>query len=193
MSKTGYVSPWIGLTQAVEHAALVERSDKAWPKVSQAIRDGKLNARGLIGGFVCDLNKQWFWFLAFDDHDSDCLFFYQDQPPILDPPAPDIVEQVEVNSEQVEKIWGKGAGKQADKRAKEKKERGRPEGTGYQKADAPLLEEMNKLMVAGDADGPWQAAGRVVEKAIGGGTEDSKKKRLIKAYSYKHRPQRNST
>jgi hypothetical protein len=69
---------------------------------------------------------------------------------------------------------------------------GRTIGTGYQKKDAPLLKEMRKLILAGDANGPWQASAKVWKKAVGGGVEDSKRKRLATAYKAKHGAQNNS-
>jgi len=62
---------------------------------------------------------------------------------------------------------------------------GRPKGSGsFQKKDAPLLVEMKELVDHGAS--VWSAAGQVVSGAKGGGTEESKRKRLAEAYSVKY-------
>ncbi|MCQ8279915.1 hypothetical protein NFI95_15845 [Acetobacteraceae bacterium KSS8] len=53
---------------------------------------------------------------------------------------------------------------------------------GYAKQDTPLIEEMHRLIQTGVAQGPWQAAGLVVDRASGGGTTESRRKRLCAAY-----------
>jgi hypothetical protein len=60
--------------------------------------------------------------------------------------------------------------------------RGRPRGSGMQIADQPLLREMRQLIQAGKASSPTDAARHVVDKALGGGTPDSKIRRLEKHY-----------
>jgi hypothetical protein len=59
---------------------------------------------------------------------------------------------------------------------------GRPRGSGMQIADLPLLREMHQLILAGQASSPTDAARQVVDKAIGGGGQDSKIRRLERHY-----------
>ena len=189
MDKAGYVTPWISLTLAVESAASVVGHDDAWSQIKQAIRDSALHARGILDGVDGRLCGRWLSILAFDDHESDCLFFRPDRHANLKPPAPEIAEQVEVNAEQVEKLWPTG-----DKPTPNKKigKPGRPPGTGYHKKDAPLLRKMNELILTGEANSRLQAADMVVDGAIGGGTPESKKKRLLRGYSAEYGSLKNS-
>jgi hypothetical protein len=60
--------------------------------------------------------------------------------------------------------------------------RGRPRGSGMQFADHGLLREMQQLIHAGKASSPTDAARHVVHKALGGGTPDSKIRRLERRY-----------
>jgi hypothetical protein len=53
----------------------------------------------------------------------------------------------------------------------------------YATEDAALVQEMEELIRSGEARGPWHAATKVVERAIGGGTDESRIKRLVKRYS----------
>ena len=58
-------------------------------------------------------------------------------------------------------------------------------GLDYSTDDAPLVDEMSKLMAAGKARSPEDAARQVVSRAKGGGQEDSEVKRLAKRYREK--------
>jgi hypothetical protein len=63
------------------------------------------------------------------------------------------------------------------------KPKGRPRGAGsLAEADQPLLHEMRDLLKAGKAYSIWAAAGEVADCAEGGGTIESKRKRLAKRY-----------
>ncbi len=65
--------------------------------------------------------------------------------------------------------------------------RGRPPESGSLKpADAPLVEEMWRLIEADPTLAPTAAALRVVDRAAGAGTTDSKAKRLAQRYSEKY-------
>ena len=68
--------------------------------------------------------------------------------------------------------------------------RGRKKGSGsYDPADALLLAEMKRLLDAGEAVSLQKAAAAVVDKAVGGGTDESKIKRLVKKYGGSVAPQ----
>jgi hypothetical protein len=60
-----------------------------------------------------------------------------------------------------------------------------PRGLSYKQQGQPLIEEMRRMLTAipPEAKGPWDAALVVSEKAVGGGTGDSKAKRLLALYS----------
>lgn len=53
----------------------------------------------------------------------------------------------------------------------------------YAAKDAALVREMEELIRSGEARGPWHAAEKVAERAAGGGTTESKMKRLTRRYS----------
>ena len=59
----------------------------------------------------------------------------------------------------------------------------KPSVRGYAIADRPLIEAMRKLIDSNSAPNAWKAAEAVVERAAGGGTEDSKIKRLVARYA----------
>lgn len=64
--------------------------------------------------------------------------------------------------------------------------RGRPLGSGsYEPLDAPLVEEMHQLMNEEPCLSPTAAANRVADRAAGGGTVESKARRLAERYSQK--------
>ena len=64
--------------------------------------------------------------------------------------------------------------------------RGRRPGEGSLAVpDAPLVGEMRRLIEEGDCGTPTEAARKVVERADGGGTEDSKIRRLERRYGKK--------
>jgi hypothetical protein len=66
--------------------------------------------------------------------------------------------------------------------------RGRPKGSGsYEAADAPLIEAMRAAILANPTLSPTAAALQVAHRAAGGGTDESKAKRLAAAYSAKFR------
>lgn len=61
---------------------------------------------------------------------------------------------------------------------------GRKKGTGsFASLDAPLLEEMKKMIAQGTVLSTWAAALKVAGKAAGAGTLESKAKRLLKRFS----------
>ena len=59
----------------------------------------------------------------------------------------------------------------------------RPRGLSLAEADAPLVEEMRGMVARGDVPSPTQAAQRVVSRAVGGGTAESKVRRLVNRYN----------
>lgn len=65
---------------------------------------------------------------------------------------------------------------------------GRPKGTDYRRADAPLHEQMRQLLQDGVVHCRTAAASRVVgeegELAYGHGCKDSKIRRLVRRYLY---------
>jgi hypothetical protein len=62
-------------------------------------------------------------------------------------------------------------------------QRRRHGGRNYASTDASLIDEMHKLIAAGTATSPFDAARQVAERAEGGGTLESKVKRLVGRYS----------
>ena len=71
-------------------------------------------------------------------------------------------------------------------RAPQRKPRGRPAGSGsYEASDALLADEMRKAILENPSLSPTAAAMRFVERAVGGGTPESKAKRLAERYSVK--------
>ncbi len=65
--------------------------------------------------------------------------------------------------------------------------RGRKKGSGgYDSKDAPLLEEIHALVENEEPMGLWHAALTVADRAPGGGTPESKAKRLAKKYKAKY-------
>jgi hypothetical protein len=58
----------------------------------------------------------------------------------------------------------------------------KPHPSSLAAADAPLIEEMRELILAGTVSGPNPAALRVVDRAAGGGELDAKVRRLEKRY-----------
>src|SRR5688500_14874144 len=66
------------------------------------------------------------------------------------------------------------------------KRRGRPPGAGFYEAqDAPILEKMRQAIKETPGLSPTAAAARFVDEAAGGGTSESKGKRLVQRYSEK--------
>jgi hypothetical protein len=70
------------------------------------------------------------------------------------------------------------AAEDADKEA-ERKPAAPVSSRGFGRQDAPLVQEMREHIVAERADVPWAATALVVDRAAGGGNEDSKRKRLL--------------
>jgi hypothetical protein len=68
-----------------------------------------------------------------------------------------------------------------------KRERGRSTGTGYQALDAPFVDEMRQLIQGPEQISKWNAALKLAPRTAGGGTNESKAKRLVKGYSAKFR------
>lgn len=64
---------------------------------------------------------------------------------------------------------------------------GRPKNSGYAKADALLIEEMKPLITKAPFLSVQKAAERIVFKAEGSGTVDSKIKRLVRMYKRKEK------
>jgi hypothetical protein len=62
------------------------------------------------------------------------------------------------------------------------KKRGRPAGGGYLRSDKAIIEEMRVAMANGDFTSPTAAAEHFAETAKGGGTRESKAKRLVSRY-----------
>lgn len=61
----------------------------------------------------------------------------------------------------------------------------KPKVGGYVVADQPLLEEMRRLILNGEASCAWDAAGKLVAEAKGA-SDDAKKKRLSLKYNEKY-------
>jgi len=65
--------------------------------------------------------------------------------------------------------------------------RGRPKGSGsLERADAPLIEQMRKLIIEEECVSPTAAAQAVAAYAKGAGTLDSKVRRLVERYGAKY-------
>ena len=60
--------------------------------------------------------------------------------------------------------------------------RGRPRGSNYAGVDARLHHLMRQLIISGEVPSIAKAAEKVVHLAYGGGTRDSKAKRLARSY-----------
>ena len=70
-----------------------------------------------------------------------------------------------------------------------KRSRGRPKGVGsLESVDAPLVEEMRSDILNDSSLSPTAAAYRVIDRAKGGGSAESKAKRLVERYSEKYPP-----
>ncbi len=79
--------------------------------------------------------------------------------------------------------WHPGPRGQQQARAEH---RGRKKGSGsYEALDAPLLEEMKRLIAKGDALSNHAAAMKVVDRAEGAGALESKVRRLINRFNEK--------
>ena len=61
---------------------------------------------------------------------------------------------------------------------------GRPRGTDYRRADAPLHAQMRRLLEDGIAHSRTAAARLVARDAHGHGCEDSKVRRLVRRFPY---------
>jgi hypothetical protein len=64
------------------------------------------------------------------------------------------------------------------------KRRGRPRGTDYRGVDAPLHEDMRRLLESRLVPSRTAAAGSVVDRAFGSGSPQSKITRLVKTYPF---------
>ncbi|SMH36085.1 hypothetical protein [Mesorhizobium australicum] len=62
----------------------------------------------------------------------------------------------------------------------------KPVDRSYAKQDAPLLEEMRRMIVCGQSPSAWNAALAVVDRAVGGGSVESKQQRLHRGYGKKY-------
>jgi hypothetical protein len=75
----------------------------------------------------------------------------------------------------------------AVKIAERSKRRGRPSGSGsYEALDAQIVEQMREVLIKEKNLSPTAAAMRFADGAIGGGTVESKAKRLAERYSAKY-------
>jgi len=65
-------------------------------------------------------------------------------------------------------------------------------GKNYAAQDQPLIEEMHRLLMATPpkATSPWEATDAVAVRAVGGGTIDARRKRLLGRYSEAFSPER---
>jgi hypothetical protein len=61
---------------------------------------------------------------------------------------------------------------------------GRPRGTDYRRVDAPLHQQMRRLLENGVVHSRTAAARQVVSFAYGHGCEDSKIRRLVQSFPY---------
>jgi hypothetical protein len=64
------------------------------------------------------------------------------------------------------------------------KRRGRPRGTDYRRVDAPLHEEMRRMIEERIVPTLTAAAGRIAKRAFGSGTPQSKITRLVRTYPH---------
>lgn len=65
--------------------------------------------------------------------------------------------------------------------------RGRTRGAGsYAPEDNVLVEDMRAMIVDRRAKSAWDAAGMLVERIPGGGTDDSKRKRIVRRYKARY-------
>jgi hypothetical protein len=73
-----------------------------------------------------------------------------------------------------------------DQKLEPKKRVGRRPNTGLSKSDDPIVEEMHELVINNECSSPTEAAKKIIKKykdrVRGGGTEDSKIKRLVRRY-----------
>lgn len=67
-------------------------------------------------------------------------------------------------------------------RVEPKPPRGRPKGGAYAESDRQIVERMRTALASGDFTSPTAAATHFAEEAKGGGTTDSKAKRLVRLY-----------
>jgi hypothetical protein len=102
---SGYLSPWISLTDALVRVANVVGTAESWPQIKQAIRDGALPARGSLDGVDGDFVGEWLSVLAWDEPEVDILWFDNDKRQRVNPPAPEHAERIEVESEYIERLW----------------------------------------------------------------------------------------
>jgi hypothetical protein len=63
-----------------------------------------------------------------------------------------------------------------------KKRKGRPAGGGYQQSDQPIIEKMRAMLANGDFLSPTAAAEHFADEAEGGGTRESKARRLVRLF-----------
>lgn len=65
--------------------------------------------------------------------------------------------------------------------------RGRRAGVGgYASRDAELADTIHSMINAGQAASPWDAAGKLLDRIAGAGTDDSKRKRVVDRYYERH-------
>jgi hypothetical protein len=69
--------------------------------------------------------------------------------------------------------------------AEHPRRRGRPPGSGYEAADETLIEEMKEAIIKDPSLSPTKAAFTLAKRAPGGGTIESRAKRLAERYSAK--------
>jgi hypothetical protein len=66
--------------------------------------------------------------------------------------------------------------------AKKRPPRGRPPGSGFEAQDADLVAQMVDMVTVNPELTPWQAARELAPRAAGGGTLESKARRLVERY-----------
>lgn len=65
--------------------------------------------------------------------------------------------------------------------------RGRRAGVGgYALRDAEVADEIHDMIRAGNAESPWDAAGKLLDQIPGAGTDDSRRKRVVERYYKRH-------
>jgi hypothetical protein len=118
--------------------------------------------------------------------DSDAGVTWEDNG-VLGPHGARMFEDVKGRTVEILAFWP--AGDSPKPESKQSSELRRSfQGLTYAAADAPLVAEMDELIRAGKARGPWEAALALSGKAEGHGTTASKAKRLVKRYSVRSVP-----
>ena len=102
---SGYSSPWISLTGALQCVAAVAGEAEAWEQVRKAIVDGALSARGLLDGQPGTIQGEWLRALCWDEPDGDVLWFDAEKSQRMNVRPPRRAERIEVDGGQMARLW----------------------------------------------------------------------------------------